>query len=289
MSKKSTGPTPPRGGKLDHREDRKLPALIASDKRPDDKVLEDGGFSFDVDRHFLRLLPRFVQDRVTAIPLVWWDFSEEEIVQKTWPEHNAPDSVCEKLRIALWDEYDRCFRFKIAAMDFERCLRGICTMGYFRARVLADPGRIVFLCTPPPLYENEVRRLHQKGLSQLQQILDLPLLLPDGSPDAKIADVKRRIYESLDLRLKGAIVQRIDQRNINVDIKSDGSILHAERPDEDKSMEELEKELLLLEQRSQSLSVPGGGVVAEVIDAEITSEEGARDRVDRAPSRPGTR
>lgn len=249
-----------------------LPALISVEKKPDDTVLEDGGFSFDVDRHFLKLLPRFVQDRVTAIPLVWWDFSEEEIVQKTWPEQNAPDSVCDKLRLALWDEYDRCFRFKLTALDMEKCLRGICTLGYFRARVLTEPGKVVFLCTPPPLYENQVRLLHQKGLFELQKILALPLLLPDGTPDAKIADVKRRIYDSLDLRLKGAIVQRIDQRNVNVNIDADPTAFNPERPDEMKSMEELELELQALEKKSMSLSIPGGGVAAEVIDAEITSE-----------------
>jgi hypothetical protein len=269
------GKTRSAGKKLPRNEEKALPALVLAEKKPDETVLEEGGFSFDVDRHFLKLLPRFVQDRVAAIPLMWWDLSEEEIVQRVWPEQSGPDSVCEKLRLALWDDYDRCFRFKLSALDMEKCLRGICTMGYFRARVLPDPGKVVFLCTPPPLYENQVRRLHQRGLLEIQKILDLPLLLPDGTPDAKLADVKRRIYESLDLRLKGAIVQRIDQRNVNVNIDADSASFESQFPDELKSMEDLELELKLLEQKSMNLSIPGGGRSVEVLDAEIASQSEA--------------
>lgn len=258
------------GKHLPKDEEAALPALITIDKRPDAEVLEEGGFSFDVDRHFLKLMPRFVQDRITAVPHFWWDFSEAEIVERTWPEHKCPDDTAARLRIALWDEYDRCFRFKLTAIDLEKCLRGICTIGYFRSRMLGDSGKVVFLCTPPPVYENTVRVLHQKGLSELEKILQLPVFLPDGTADAKIADVKRRIYESLDMRLKGAVVQRIDQRNMNINIDGDPSMMSGAptKPDEMLSMDELESELKKLEATSARLSVPGGGRAVEVVDAQ---------------------
>ena len=258
------------GKHLPKDEEAVLPALIPIDKRPDEEVLEEGGFTFDVDRHFLKLLPRFVQDRVSSIPHHWWDFSEAEIIQKTWPEHLSPDETAARLRISLWDEYDRCFRFKLTSIDLAKCLRGICTIGYFRSRMLADSGKVVFLCTPPPVYENTVRVLHQKGLSELEKILQLPVFLPDGTADAKIADVKRRIYESLDMRIKGAVVQRIDQRNMNINIEGDPSMMSGvvAKPDEMLSMDELESELKKLEATSARLSVPGGARAAEVVVAQ---------------------
>jgi len=261
----------PKGKKLPRNEEAQLPALLPTDRRPDEAVWEESGFSFDVDRHFLRLLPKFVADRVRAAPTTWWDKSEAEIVRETWPEHNSPDDVCARLRIALWDEYDRCFRFKLGALDFERCLRGICTIGYFRSRILSDFGKLAFLCTAPPVYENQVRLLHQKGLSELQKILALPNEYPDGTADSKIADVKRRIYESLDMRLKGAVIQRIDQRNINVNIDGDPSMAgDAPKPDEMLAMDEIEAEIRKLEETSARLSIPGGGAALGVIDVEAS-------------------
>lgn len=48
----------------------------------------------------------------------------------------------------------------------------------------------------------------------------LPLRGENGRPDARIAEVILKAYEKVDMRVHGAIVQRVEQRNLNVNYSS---------------------------------------------------------------------
>jgi hypothetical protein len=107
-----------------------------------------------------------------------------------------------------------------------------------------------------------------------------------------------KIYQNIDTRLKGAVVQRVDQRTLN--INADATTSKQQKEEIQKaaqlSMEEINAKIAELEQRSQRLASPTQRVrlevgietkrpsTAEVAEAEKTHGQGTRaghERIER--------
>lgn len=211
-------------------------------------------------QQFLNMLPAFLQEKVAKLPQSLFDLSEQELKERIFAEEE-PTQVHQLLRQGFWDEYDRCQRHKIPMMDTYRIIHGVCSLGYFNNRFLAEPLNMAWLIVAPTDYLKSMKELLQMGAAQFREILTMSNRNGDGSPNTKLMDVKFKIIQHVDMRVKGAIIQRIDQRNINVNLDGEtkaGRDAAAEiaRPVGELSMSEVDAKLKALEQKSLALSAP---------------------------------
>lgn len=210
-------------------------------------------------QHFLNLLPAFLQDAVIRLPDRYLEMTEEELRELCFGRKNAEvPSVHERLRLALWEEYDSAIRFKKNMIDVSRAIHGICTLGYFVNRFIKDPKNVAWLIHPPADYMKGIKEILQMGTSQLREIMMMSNLI-GGKPNTKLMEVKLKIYQHIDMRVKGAIIQRIDQRNVSVNVDATAEqakqIVETVAPSQ-LSMAEVDAKLKELEGKSLRLAAP---------------------------------
>lgn len=216
------------------------------------------GIDFSAQQQFLNLLPAFLQERIAQLPSNMFDLSEQELKERIFAEEE-PSQVHQLLRQGFWDEYDRCQRHKIPMMDVHRIIHGVCTLGYFTNRYLATPENLAWLIVAPTDYLKSMKEILTMGMAQFREIVQMPNEI-NGLPNTKLMDVKFKIIQHIDMRVKGAIIQRIDQRNINVSVDEESAAgqaaLRDTRSVEELSMMEVDAKLKALEHKSQALSAP---------------------------------
>lgn len=199
-----------------------------------DRVLRDTNELFSV----VNLVSPEIGKKIAALPEHMVDLSEEEIYK------NYPDTTptVHQLRRMFWLEYDRAVSNR-TLMDMSRVYVGVCSRAGFYKITDSQPNLSVILC-PPKNYMIETEDLLALGLRRAREILQLPLVTPYGV-DSKLADVQLKIIMMLDMRLKGAYVQKSVQisHNVNTNQNINHSVEGAVSPDSMKSLDERLKEL----------------------------------------------
>jgi hypothetical protein len=160
-----------------------------------------------------------------------------------------------RLRLKFWMEYDYCQGVAAKEIDMTRVYAGICTYEYFHRRYLNSPRKVAWLLCPPSSYQFKANEALEFALEQLRDILDTPHTSGMGKIDTKLAELKLKIFQTLDIRIKGAPVQRIIQANLHGNDAAN-AVHQASRI---MSIEQLEKELQNLAKREKELQ--NGGTV----------------------------
>lgn len=144
-----------------------------------------------------------------------------------------PTEVSSILKLSFWDEYNRA-QDAGSRMKISNIIRGACSRDFFYTNVMHNDKQFSWIITPPKDYMLNMRALHEKGVSKLNDVLDLPLLDGKGQPNVRLIGEVFKITQYLDQRIKGAIVQRfaIQQQNVNMNVAA---------PLEATSLEDLEK------------------------------------------------
>jgi hypothetical protein len=219
-------------------------------------------FALGDQQHFLNLLPRFIQDAVLKLPVEYLELDERGLKQLVFGDPDAvPAQTHERLRISLWDEYDRAVRHREKMIDISRAIHGTCTMGFFVNKFIADPTNVAYIIQPPTDYTKSIKEMVQMGMTQLREVMAMPNVNKKGEPNTKLIEAKTKIFQHLEMRLKGAIIQRIDQRNINVNFDGEGPAPFKDASDP-LTMDEVDAKLKALEQESERLSTPANRPVS---------------------------
>lgn len=222
-------------------------------------MAKDKFLSVEQERNVARLVPEYLQKRIQEIPDTWWDIPPDEVEQFCFDSGQA-DETSRRLRISFWVEYDRCQSNKDVLMNMDNVFIGICANSYFANIFLQNKRKLFYLLSVPPQYEKELDEMLCMGLDQLKRILAMDATGKNGQPNTKLMDLKFKIFQHIDMRKKGAIIQRIqaEQKNLNVNvdgkIAKDGSVVP--KGDEPRSLEEIQKEIEQLEQRAKNLEAP---------------------------------
>lgn len=160
-----------------------------------------------------------------------------------------------RMKHALWYEYDRCVEDG-KKMQIRSICKGIMPDRNFQKIYLDNKLRLEWILRPPLNYVNEQRVLLEKSIMGLHEILDAPVVrqvcrclhscicnrqrkLPQSKQqfhpckclekcvcpptiDTKLAQVKQRLHEMIELRVKGAIVQRVrvDKQHLVAQVKA---------------------------------------------------------------------
>lgn len=121
-----------------------------------------------------------------------------------------------RIRMSFWLEYERALseneKMKVANIHSL-----VCDERSFFRLFGSCPGRAAFLVCRPAAYQEQVREMLAHGMKRMRQLLDLPVVLPNGKYDYKLMAIQNRIAAMADMRIHGAPTQKVQQLNLNVD------------------------------------------------------------------------
>lgn len=209
------------------------PLLLGSGEREfsGDDLAEIYPFDETNPRSMINKVPPWIKKRMLN-PTV------KELLQKPEEELNElvkPTLTIKRLRTSFWYEYERIHRNygrvvnKETTLSVQRMCTGICTADYFQSYVMRNDYLLAYVLRPPLNYDMAMNEALTQGLGRLREILEFPLYQKkfnkDGLPvcdkhtgkqvqipDVPVANLMLKTVAFLDLRIKGAIPQTINQQ-----------------------------------------------------------------------------
>lgn len=169
-----------------------------------------------------------------------------------------PTPLDNRLRVKFWAEYENTQDHLTASLSMAAVTSGLCTREYFYSYFLASPEKVAWLLCPPANYGTMMEEALLMGIEQMRDILEMPNILPNGAANVKLMELKAKIVGMLDIRVKGAIVQKVEQKNLSVSLH--GTAKGVEAIAQLSSMEEIQKRMADLEKRERrALNLPEPG------------------------------
>lgn len=145
---------------------------------------------------------------------------ERDLWKQLRSDNKQPTATDNRVRLRFWDEYERA-QGEVGKMNMSVVFSGVCTREYFYGRYLQNAEKVAWMACPPASYEVKMEEALAFGIEQLRDILDLPLVSPyNGKYDVKLGELKAKIVAMLDVRVKGATIQKVEQRNMNLNIST---------------------------------------------------------------------
>lgn len=165
-------------------------------------------------KSIVNLLPSYIANFVKAVPEALHSLSEEDLKRE-----GRCDIVESRLRQAFWMEYDRA-SFRNSKMNVASIYGGVCNKSYFR-EVCANSYKLAYVLRPPTNYKVALQELLTLGVEQLREILTTPNFDDQGKFNATLAGQKLKIMDTVFQRTIGAVVQKVEQKNLNVNVETE--------------------------------------------------------------------
>lgn len=204
------------------------------------------------DQKPIRELSIFDKDNpfsmINKIPDPWNKYfmaADEELLQKDESEVRQvvkPTPLVNKLRLAFWVEYDMACKLG-RKMDLRRVYGGLCAREKFIQGICKKTKKMSWLLCPVSTYRTSLEEALETSIAQMRKILDTPLYKDHNCKelDYRAADIILKIYDRLDQRIHGGVVQKIEQKQLTLTKKIDTPVAS---PDEIKEkLELLESEI----------------------------------------------
>lgn len=199
---------------------------------------------------------------------------ERDLFKKLRAEELTPSPTDNRLRIQFWLEYDRSMT-TMKRMEIMNVTAGVCSNQYFRERFLHRPEKVAWLLACPVSYTRKIEEALDFGLDRLRDMLELSVTDAQGKLNLKLMELQAKIVALLDQRVKGSVVQRIEQKNMNLNVTtSDKSVAEALTGS---TMEKLDRKLKELEARERKALNANHGAIEVEIESEVVppTPEGA--------------
>jgi hypothetical protein len=207
-----------------------------------------------VAKSVINLVPPGVASKIERLPAEMLDEDESDLQlllpKKQWT------IVDRRLRTSFWIEYNRAIQTN-SVMNMTLVYGGICARGYFYTAILDNPARLAYLLQPPTNYSVAMEESLMFGLNGLRECLGIAIEEFKSQRDPKMLSEIAKIVNNFDLRQKGAVVQRIQQHNINENVSTpkDGK--------QDASMDDIERELAALRKQvlTPAIEITGSSII----------------------------
>ena len=124
--------------------------------------------------------------------------------------------VTQRIRISLWQEFESAVSNN-RVMRVRQIWAGICTEESFY-KLVSNPPRLAFILIAPTDYVVTLKEAHEAGLEKIREIFSAKIIDEEGNLNVKAADVVIKAFALMDARLKGAVVQRVDQRVLTANL-----------------------------------------------------------------------
>lgn len=198
----------------------------------------------------------------------------------------SPTIGMQRIRFSFWAEYENCVS-RGRPMKQAQIIGGILTEQNFKDRFLADNKKVAYMLCPPTNYVVQVKEALQAGFETVRQIVSAKVVDEDGYLIPRAADVVLKAVALLDIRVKGAIVQRIDQRTLNMNMEAPPQLAIPESLDElEMQIAEVRKKLVatprraeLLNSSDDSYDITKSRAVVDVEIEETTTTKGSTYRI----------
>lgn len=217
----------------------------------------------------INLLPEVYQDllfkAVEAHPELF-GLGETELKLLLIKQSARPNKLDHTLRLGFWKEYDQA-QHENRKMNMPLIHAGICEKPQF-SQIWRFPHKVAWITNRPMAYDVMMSEALEFGISQLRDILELDHSKEGGKIDTKLIEAKIKIVKMLDDRVKGAVLQRIEQKTLGVNVhttdKQVASLAMAG------SMEEIERKLADLRKKERD-----GEGIYEIKDVEAQDVTGS--------------
>lgn len=194
----------------------------------------------DNPRSIINLVPGAVREAIDSLGSDLLGMTEKELEALT--PHGSWTVTDRRLRTAFWIEYGRAQDLG-QHMNIGNVFNGVCSKPYFYSSVLKNKPRLAYLLLAPQDYRVAMEEALGFGVDRLREILEMPIFDENSKPNPKVADVILKAVQMLDQRVKGAVVQK----NLNVNVGSDGKSPNDAKDAQPQTMEEIERRLAELE------------------------------------------
>lgn len=196
-------------------------------------------------QHFISLVPDKLRALIFQIPHKYFEMAENKLINEVYK--GPPTETDTLLRLNFWDEYDKCF-YKMAKMKIDNIIDGVFKQQGFYLHVANHPGSLAFIITEPVKIKNRLRYAYHLALqSMVEKLMQKEFInTKTGLPDSNLMKIKLDLFKYLDQRLHGSIVQKVEQKTlqVNVDGNSPAQVMGVQIPDNlDERLKELEAEI----------------------------------------------
>lgn len=189
--------------------------------------------------------PNFQKSLESLKKSSWLDKDDMEF--RKIHEKHPPPVLVSRLRFSFWCQYDMALNNNRKQLSIAQVYGGLCTEKTWWD-ILNDHHYFSFILCPPPDYVNVAKEALNYGMDRVREILAAKIVDDEGNMNPRAAEVLLKTVMMLDARVKGAVIQKIDQRtlNVNTTIPNQPTLPPAE-------VKELNK---LIEETKQKLSAP---------------------------------
>lgn len=122
--------------------------------------------------------------------------------------HYKPNERDERIKIQFWDEYNISCAQK-RRMAISNIIRGVMFYDNFYRYFCKLGPRLAWLLVPPRDYTLTMQAILNKGLTRLDEIMSMKMVDDKGKPDHRIITQILRVFQIVDNRTKGSIIQRV--------------------------------------------------------------------------------
>ena len=154
------------------------------------------------------------KDRLDSIPEKYLHMEAQDLASLIKPSQGA-----EMLKHSFWKEYKKRIRTG-GIMNYSDVCAGICgTKGFWK--LMDRDGFLPWLVAPEPEVETRLNYMCERGVDRLMEIVTMDIVdHKTGEVNTNRAALLVRTIELLLRRVHGSDIQRIENKNLNVNIDS---------------------------------------------------------------------
>lgn len=196
------------------------------------------------------LLPTSLQRHVNELPDSYWEMCEEDLRKEMTRKHRYQESfsVYHRIKISFWNEYDLAVtenRRMLAKNIFEGCT----TQQFYHGLISSCPAFVVWMVTRSPVHKLKLAELGELSDERMLNILSVnPIYTYQDveKVDSKLATVQVKLYEIIQNRIHGSVVERqeVHSKNFNMNLNQSQALQAAE----DTALDSMEKILAKLKE-----------------------------------------
>lgn len=229
-----------------------------------------------------------MREAILAIPHEYFDWDERKLIRYAYDNNEVPE-MDERLRLAFWSEYDRCFE-KPMNMVLKNIFSGICSQAWLEREYYTNNKRLMFIITEPFNQKKTLLYAHHLAFNEMIKLIKAPVGTDakTGLPDARMYAIKEKLFEYLNEKVNGSTTQKVEinQKSLNVNATLPAPDTQAPPPQTPEEMEARVASLLRqLESGPQpTVIMPTESVIKEagrVVDAEFINLRPNRDNSHR--------
>lgn len=151
-----------------------------------------------------------------------FELDEANLYDALKKSKRTPTATDNRIRLAFWNEYNRCLASGRHEMDPFYIFSGICVRNYFYNQYLMQPHRVAWMMCMPVSYEVSAREALSYGMERMRQYLSIDPTYVDAKGNVgvntRLMELQAKIVTMLDNRIHGAATQRIEQKSLSINV-----------------------------------------------------------------------